>query len=78
MKAIPLLAATVPALAAGHDIGAHTSRVTVGHTTTSTATTVILVTVKPGPVTNDVAPVCGSSGCPIGGKVVLCVVAGRN
>lgn len=78
MKAIPLLAATVSALAAGYDTGAHTSKVTVGHTTTSTATTVILVTVKPGPVTSDVAPVCGSSGCTVGGKVVLCVVAGRD
>ncbi|KAK5094750.1 Protein SLG1 [Lithohypha guttulata] len=70
MKALLLLAAVVPAFAAGYDSSAHNSTVTVGKTTTRTATTVILVTVKPGPVTSDAVPVCDASGCPLGASSI--------
>jgi len=69
MKALLLLAAAVPAFAAGYYGSAPNSTVTVGKTTTRTATTVILTTVKPGPVTSDAVPVCDASGCPLGGKM---------
>ena len=69
MKALTLFAAATAGVAAGLDAAGPQSTVIVEQTTTSTATTVYFVTIKPGLVTGDGSSACSVSGCGVVGKV---------